>query len=300
MSNAGYARDAGPPWHAETVEAALERCGSSAQGLAPPKPRAARGGRAEPPAGRQDALARGAALRSGQQPPDLCPARFGARHHPARVTRVDAVVILAVVVINATIGFIQEGRAEKSLEAIRAMLTREVLGPARRTAPDRSGRKPRGRRRRADRSGRPHSRRPEAPARHEPQDRGSGADRRSRPHPTRRSTPSRPTLALGDRASMAYSGTLVASGQGAGLVVATGAATELGRISAMVGGVETLTTPLLRQMNVFARRLTIVILAARGLRLRLRLRWCAATRSSMRSWPRSASRSPPFPKACPR
>ena len=60
---------------------------------------------------------------------------------------------------------------------------------------------------------------------------------------------------------MAYSGTLVASGQGAGLVVATGAVTELGRISAMVGGIETLTTPLIRQMNVFARRLTIVILA---------------------------------------
>ena len=60
---------------------------------------------------------------------------------------------------------------------------------------------------------------------------------------------------------MAYSGTLVASGQGAGLVVATGATTELGRISGMVGGVESLTTPLLRQMDDFARRLTIVILA---------------------------------------
>ena len=38
----------------------------------------------------------------------------------------DAVVILAVVLINAAIGFIQEGRAEKSLEAIRATLTREA------------------------------------------------------------------------------------------------------------------------------------------------------------------------------
>ena len=52
----------------------------------------------------------------------------------------DAVVILAVVLINAGIGLIQEGRAEKSLEAIRAMLTREVLCPARRTATDRSRR----------------------------------------------------------------------------------------------------------------------------------------------------------------
>ena len=37
----------------------------------------------------------------------------------------DAVVIAAVVLINAAIGLIQEGRAEKSLEAIRAMLTRK-------------------------------------------------------------------------------------------------------------------------------------------------------------------------------
>jgi magnesium-transporting ATPase (P-type) len=38
----------------------------------------------------------------------------------------DAVVILAVVVINAAIGFIQEGRAQKALDAIHAMLTREA------------------------------------------------------------------------------------------------------------------------------------------------------------------------------
>jgi P-type E1-E2 ATPase len=41
------------------------------------------------------------------------------------------------------------------------------------------------------------------------------------------------------------------------VVVATGAATELGRISAMLGSVETLTTPLLRQINRFAGKLTV-------------------------------------------
>ena len=54
---------------------------------------------------------------------------------------------------------------------------------------------------------------------------------------------------LGDRLSMAFSGTFVASGNGAGVAVATGAATELGRISTLVGTIETLTTPLIRQMN---------------------------------------------------
>jgi len=39
---------------------------------------------------------------------------------------VDTAVILLVVLVNATIGFIQEGRAEKSLEAIRGMLARET------------------------------------------------------------------------------------------------------------------------------------------------------------------------------
>lgn len=59
---------------------------------------------------------------------------------------------------------------------------------------------------------------------------------------------------------MAYSGTLVTHGQGAGVVVATGAKTEIGNISALVAEVETLTTPLLRQMAQFGRWLTVAIL----------------------------------------
>ena len=169
-------------------------------------------------------------------------------------------VILGVVVINATIGFIQEGRAEKALDAIRGMLTREtsVLRDGRRlTVPVESlvvgdvvlteagDRIP------ADlRLIRASSLRIE-----EAVLTGESAPADKATEPVAADAP------LGDRASIAYSGTLVAGGQGAGLVIATGAATELGRISAMVGGVESLTTPLLRQMDAFARRLTIVILA---------------------------------------
>jgi len=65
---------------------------------------------------------------------------------------------------------------------------------------------------------------------------------------------------LGDRCCMAYSGTLVTHGQGGGGVVATGAQTEIGHISALVAEVETVTTPLLRQMAQFGRWLTAAIL----------------------------------------
>ena len=55
---------------------------------------------------------------------------------------------------------------------------------------------------------------------------------------------------------MAYSGTLVAYGQGIGVVVATGEHTEIGRISALLEQVEEIATPLLRQMAQFGRWLS--------------------------------------------
>ncbi len=65
---------------------------------------------------------------------------------------------------------------------------------------------------------------------------------------------------IGDRSGMAYSSTLVVYGQGTGVVVATGNSTEIGRISTMLEHVQELVTPLLRQMEVFGRWLTVVIL----------------------------------------
>ncbi|MCP4048242.1 MAG: HAD-IC family P-type ATPase, partial [Gammaproteobacteria bacterium] len=65
---------------------------------------------------------------------------------------------------------------------------------------------------------------------------------------------------IGDRRCMAYSGTIVTHGQGSCVVVATGAQTEIGRISTLVSEVELVTTPLLRQMAQFGRWLTVAIL----------------------------------------
>ena len=66
---------------------------------------------------------------------------------------------------------------------------------------------------------------------------------------------------LGDRHDMAYSGTLVASGAAEGVVVATGAATELGRISALLDSATETDSPLTISLARFGKTLTIAIVA---------------------------------------
>lgn len=66
--------------------------------------------------------------------------------------------------------------------------------------------------------------------------------------------------ALGDRSSMAFSGTLVTYGTATGLVVGTGTRTELGHISQLMRDTATVETPLMRDMDRLARQLTWAIL----------------------------------------
>lgn len=175
---------------------------------------------------------------------------------------IDTAVILGVVVVNSVIGFVQEGRAEKALEAIRNMLTprasvlrdgRTVQIPAEEVVPGDVVLLASGDKVPADlRLFRIKSLKvDEATLTGEsvPVDKADAAVAKD--------------TALGDRTCMAYAGTLVTYGQGAGVVVATGDETEIGRISQLLGSVTQLTTPLLRQMGVFARWLTgaIVVLA---------------------------------------
>ena len=68
-------------------------------------------------------------------------------------------------------------------------------------------------------------------------------------------------IPVADRRNMAYSGTLVTTGSGAGIVVATGAETELGEIHRLVGAAETLATPLTQKLAGFSKILTVGILA---------------------------------------
>src|SRR5690606_24708863 len=66
---------------------------------------------------------------------------------------------------------------------------------------------------------------------------------------------------VGDRCGMAFSGTLVAAGRGIGVVVATGADTELGRINRLIAEVQTLQTPLTRQMAQLSKIISAGIVA---------------------------------------
>src|SRR6516162_7501003 len=145
----------------------------------------------------------------------------------------DASIILGVVVINGLLGFIQEGRAEKALDSIRHMLSAEaraVRGGETRLIPAEelvagdvvlleSGDK--------------------VPADLRLTDvknlRTEEAALTGESVPTDKSTNTVSAKAtVGDRKCLVFSGTLVVSGRAAGVVVATGSETELGRINQML------------------------------------------------------------------
>src|SRR5690606_33053976 len=67
------------------------------------------------------------------------------------------------------------------------------------------------------------------------------------------------TAAIGDRRGLAFSGTFVAGGQATGVVVGTGADSELGRIQDLLAAVPALRTPLLEEVDRFARLVSIVV-----------------------------------------
>src|SRR5271169_4146916 len=170
----------------------------------------------------------------------------------------DAAVILGVVIINALLGFIQEGKAEKALDSIRNMLSAEArtirsretrLIPAEELVPGdvvllESG----------DR----------IPADLRLVDvknlRTEEAALTGESVPIDKTTDAVAEKAtVGDREGMGFSGTLVSSGRGTGVVVATGSETELGRINQLMAGVSALDTPLLRQIKKFGYAITAVI-----------------------------------------
>ena len=69
------------------------------------------------------------------------------------------------------------------------------------------------------------------------------------------------SLPLGDRLNMAFKGTLVTNGRGTGIVVATGPATQLGKVASLMQADGARSTPLQRRLAAFGKRLSLVVLA---------------------------------------
>ncbi len=72
-------------------------------------------------------------------------------------------------------------------------------------------------------------------------------------------------VVLGDRSNMAYSSTLITQGIAKGIVVATGDRTEIGKINQMISSADILVTPLTKKINDFSRFILWVILALTGI-----------------------------------
>ena len=177
---------------------------------------------------------------------------------------VDTSVIIAVVLINAGVGILQEGKAERALDAIRKMLALKaaVIRNGQRTTIDAENLVPgdlvlleAGDKVPADlRLIKAHNLKiEEAILTGE----SLGVEKQIDAVEQK--------AVLGDRRCMGYSGTTVTRGQGLGVVVATGQQTEVGRISGMLSEIQTLTTPLIEQMDIFAKWLSIVIVIIAGL-----------------------------------
>ncbi len=177
---------------------------------------------------------------------------------------IDTWVILAVVVVNALIGFIQEGKAERALESIRKMLSLEavVIRNGEKKTIDAEDIVP------GDivllKSG------DKIPA---DMRLVRSKDLRVEESPlTGESTSVEKSTdaveegsIIGDQLSMAFSGTVVTYGKATGVVIATGAKTEIGKINQMISDVEEMTTPLLQQIEKFGKWLSLIILGITSL-----------------------------------
>ena len=172
---------------------------------------------------------------------------------------VDASVILGVVLVNAAVGFLQEGKAEAALAALARAIAAEATVWRE------------GRPRRVDAVGLvPGDIVLLAAGDKVPADlrliqakemRLTEAMLTGESLPTDKRTDRLPAEAvLADRHNMAYAGTYVVAGQGRGVVVATGDATESGSIARLIAETPDLSTPLTRKMAVFSRQLLVAIL----------------------------------------
>ncbi len=176
---------------------------------------------------------------------------------------IDTFVIIGVVLVNAMVGYVQEGKAEQALAQLRKILSPKatVIRQGKRIELDASQLVP------GDivllQSG---DRVPADLRLLQAQNlRIDEAMLTGESQPSEKQTDTTGSQAsLGDRTNMAFSGTLVTYGRGKGLVTGTGMNTEIGKIRELIASVDQLTTPLLRKMDRFAKWLSVFIIVMAG------------------------------------
>ena len=171
----------------------------------------------------------------------------------------DTVIILAIIILNAVVGFIQEYRAEKAMEALKQMaatnarILREgktIDIPASDLVPGDVVILEAGNIIPADiRFFEAHQVKVDESAL-------TGESHNVEKNPEELPEGDYP---LGDRINMGFKGTFITNGRALAYVAATGMNTELGRIAKMIQTDETL-TPLQKRLAAFGKRLSVVIL----------------------------------------
>ena len=172
----------------------------------------------------------------------------------------DAIVIAAIVVANAVLGYAQEARAEQAVAALQRMAaaTAGVVrdGREERVPPPRSCRATCCCSPRATRSP-PTARLVEAASLTVAEASLTGESEAV----LKDVAPIADQVGLGDRVNMVFSGTAVARGRGRAVVTATGMATEMGNVARLLGRMEAQSTPLQREVDRIGRMLGIAVIA---------------------------------------
>jgi magnesium-transporting ATPase (P-type) len=173
---------------------------------------------------------------------------------------VDTFVILGVVVLNVIIGFVQEGKAEAAIDALKRMIVaesavmrdgRKQVIPTRLLVPGDIVLLEGGSRVPAD------LRLLQARNLYADESPLTGE---SVPVSKHTGPIARTGLGPGDQRNMAFSGTFITRGTGQGVVIATAQRTEFGKIAVLMQATPKIVTPLVRKIDEFTRFLIIAIL----------------------------------------